>query len=153
MNKKMFFYGLMAIVVAMTALTGCAPKAPEWQWTPGTDAVTYTSPAADTYSATYTVNLKIVGGDNSVLYDGTVTLTSPQMMAAEFISAAITDKGLAQVGLDTGFITKIGDYENDTTTNTYWMYTVNGESPNWGINEFRLRNGDYVLLEYKVVTW
>lgn len=152
MNKKTVFFGLLVLVLAFSSLAGCAPKpvVDAWKWTPGADAVTYTSTAADAYSPTYTVNVKILGGNNTVLYDGKVTLTSPQMMASEFLSAAITDKGLAQVGLDAGFITKVGDYENDTTTNTYWMYYVNGEAANWGVNDFRLRNDDYILLTYEV---
>jgi Domain of unknown function (DUF4430) len=152
MNKKVVVFGLLALVLVLSGLAGCAPKpvaGEEWKWTPGSDAVTYTSPAADSWSPTYTVYVKIVGGNDTVLFDGTVTLTSPQMMANEFLAAAITDKGLAQVGLDTGFVTKVGDYENDTTTNTYWMYYVNGEAPSWGVGEFRLRNGDYILLIYE----
>ena len=156
MKKKSVLFVLLAVAVIIASLTGCATtptptQAPvdAWKWTPGADAVTYKSTAADDWSPTFTVNVRIVGASDPVLYDGTVTLTSPQMMANEFLAAAINDKGLAQEGLDVGFITKVGDYENDTTTNTFWMFYVNGEMPNWGSNEFRMRDGDYLELKYE----
>lgn len=158
MIKRSWLFVVMAIAVAVVSLAGCAKTETEevvdaWKWVPGAEDVTYVSPAADEWSPTFSAYVKIVGGNDTVLFDGKVTLTSPQMMASEFLAAAITDKGLAQEGLDVGFITKVGDYENDATTNTYWMYYVNGEAPNWASNDFRLRNGDFVLLSYEVVEW
>ncbi|GAP14960.1 hypothetical protein LARV_02740 [Longilinea arvoryzae] len=151
MKKRSVLLVVLVLVLISTFMAGCAPKnaADEWKWTPGKDEVTYKSTAADEWSPTFTVYVKIVGGNDTVLYDGKVTLTSPQMMASEFLSAAISEKGLAQEGLDVGFITKVGDYENDSTNNVYWMYYVNGAMPNWGTNEFRLRDGDYVKLAYE----
>lgn len=151
MKKRSVLFVVLALFLVATFMAGCAQKdaADEWKWTPGKDDVTYKSTAADEWSPTFTVYVKIVGGNDTVLYDGKVTLTSPQMMASEFLSAAINDKGLAQEGLDVGFITKVGDYENDSTNNVYWLYYVNGTMPNWGTNEFRLRDGDYVKLAYE----
>lgn len=154
MKKKSLLFIVLAIALVIASLTGCAPKTTKppvdaWKWIPGPDEVVYKSAAADDWSPTFTIYLRIVGAEETVLYDGKVTLTSPQMMANEFLAAAINSKGLAQEGLDVGFITKIGDYENDTTTNTYWMFYVNGEMPNWGTNEYRLRHGDYVELKYE----
>ncbi len=155
MKKLRFLFVLMVIVIAVTSLTACAKKeeVDAWKWTPGKDAVIYKSSAADDWSSTFTVYVLIVGGDETVLFDGTVTLTSPQMMASEFLAAAINDKGLAQEGLDVGFITKVGDYENDSTNGVYWMYYVNGIMPNWGANEYRLRDGDYIKLSYEVSSY
>lgn len=152
MKKKSLLY-VVFVLVLLVSLAGCAKDATlvadNWKWTPGADEVTSKSSAADDWSPTYTVFVKIVGGDNTVMFDGKVVLTSPQMMASEFLSAAITDKGYAQVGLDVGFISKVGDYENDSTTGTYWMFYVNGDAPSWGANEFRMRDGDYLLLTYE----
>ena len=151
MKKLRFLFIVMVVMIAVTSLTACTKKevVDAWKWTPGKDAVTYKSSAADDWSPTYTVNVKIVGGEAKVLFDGPVTLTSPQMMASEFLAAAINDKGIAQEGLDIGFITKVGDYENDSTNGIYWMFYVNGELPSWASNDFRMRNGDYLLLAYE----
>ena len=151
MKKLRFLFIVMVVMIAVTSLTACTKKevVDAWKWTPGKDAVTYKSSAADDWSPTYTVNVKIVGGEGKVLFDGPVTLTSPQMMASEFLAAAINDKGIAQEGLDIGFITKVGDYENDSTNGIYWMFYVNGELPSWASNDFRMRNGDYLLLAYE----
>jgi hypothetical protein len=159
MKKAMRVVALvLAMVMATMMFAGCSgtPKNNEETeaaglWTPGGDSVTVVSEAASTYSPTFTVNLRVVGGNEDVLYDGTVTLTSDTMWTSEFLKAAITDKGLAQDGIDTGFINKLGDYENNSTDSIYWGYTVNGVYAAWGCNQLQLRDGDYVLFTYEKV--
>ncbi len=141
----------MVMAMAFAAFTGCSKEGAKKTWKPGSDSVTVKTETASTYTPTFTVFLKVVGGDKTVLYDGSVTLTSDTMMANEFLKAAITDKGLAQDGIDQGFINKLGDYENNSTDQMYWMYTVNGEAPAWGCNQLQLRDGDYLLFTYDKV--
>ncbi len=149
MRKVMVLFMVMAMAIA--AVTGCSKEEAKKTWKPGKDSVTVKSESASTYTPTFTIFLKVVGGDETVLYDGSVTLTSDTMMANEFLKAAITDKGLAQDGIDQGFINRLGDYENNSTDSMYWMYTINGETPAWGSNQLQLRDGDYMLFTYDKV--
>lgn len=142
-----------AMTMALVMFTACSGGESKKAWKPGSDTVTAVSESASSYTPTFTVYLKVTGGDSKVLYDGSVTLTSDTMWANEFLKAAITDKGLAQDGIDQGFINKIGDYENNSTDSIYWMYKVNGEAPAWGCNQLQLRNGDYVSFSYEKVEY
>lgn len=164
---------LMLAVVMMLAVTGCsgggetesgtgtttAKESEEsqdteeaadssWKFEVGSDLVEEEAVGASEYDPTFTVNLKIVGADEDVLFNGKVTLKSPTMMANEFLKAAVTDKGLAQSGIEVGFVETIGDYVNNSTDSIYWLYTVNGETPSFGSNLYQLRDGDYMLWTY-----
>ncbi|MCK9536941.1 MAG: DUF4430 domain-containing protein [Bacilli bacterium] len=113
----------------------------------------YIAPDVSEWSPVFTVNLKVVGGNETVLFDGKVKVTSDLQMVNEALKAALTEKGLAQDGVDVGFVTQIGDYTNNAETNTYWMYYVNGATPSWGCNQFQMRDGDYILWVYEVTTF
>ena len=126
-----------------------ASDTPAWQFEVGSDVVEEEAVGASEYDPTYTVNLKIVGAEDDVLFNGKVTIKSPTMYGNEFLKAAVTDKGLAQSGIETGFVETIGDYVNNSTDNIYWLYTVNGASPAFGSNLYQMRDGDYMLWEYK----
>jgi hypothetical protein len=149
---------MMILVLAAVSLIGCAKEEPQvqkeaWKFDVGTDQVTYTTPGANQYAGTFKINLKIVGGNSTVLFNGVVNITTNTQWCSEAIQAAVSDKGLAQNGIEVGFITKIGDYENNSESKLYWLYTVNGVTPNFGVNGYQLREGDYILLEYKTATW
>jgi hypothetical protein len=152
-QAKRFIAAVMVAAMVFCTFSGCSKKDEDYTWKPGTDSVTLKSETASAYTPTFTVFLKVVGGDKKVLFDGQVTLTSDTMWASEFLKAAITDKGLAQDGIDVGFVTKLGDYENNATDSIYWMFTVNGVTPAWGCNQLQLRDGDYMLWTYDVVTF
>jgi hypothetical protein len=146
---------IAAIVAACTTETPTpseSPK-PDWMFTVGQDKVTVTAPGANQYAQTFNVNLKIVGGGGTELFNGVVTVTTNTQKLSEVVQAAVSDKGLAQNGIDVGFFTKIGDYENNSETSTYWMYTVNGETPQFGCNELQIRNNDYIRLYYEAITF
>ncbi len=104
---------------------------------------------AGEWDPTYTVHLKIAAPDGMELFNGNVTLKSPTMCASEFLQAALDKKSIRQVGLEQGYVTAMGDYENNTTLNIYWLYDVNGLSPSVGCNQLQLRDGDYMLWSYK----
>lgn len=140
---------VVAIMLMMALLTACAEKAPEWQFEVGEDAVTSTTEGSNEYAGTFNVNLKVVGGNDTELFNGVVTITTNTQWCSEVIKAAVTDKGIAQEGIDVGFITRIGDYENNSETGLYWLYEVNGVSPNFGCSTYQFRDGDYIVLEYK----
>ena len=142
----------------VVGLAGCKTTKPDdkgldWQFEVGEDVVTGESEGATEWSPTYSVNLKIVGGYEDELFNGVVTLKSPTMFGSEFLKAAVTEKGLAQEGIDIGFVTTIGDYTNNAEDNIYWGFTVNGEVSNWGVNQYQMRNNDYMLWTYAVMNF
>ena len=143
----------VALLAIMLVVGACAKtpvvENPAWMFEVGTDAVTTTTVGSTEWAGTFNVNLKIVGGGDNVLFNGPIKITTNTQWVSEVVQAAVTDKGLAQNGIDVGFITQIGDYENNSETNTYWLYTVNGVSPQFGVSSYQFRDGDYILLEYK----
>ncbi|MGI6644173.1 MAG: DUF4430 domain-containing protein [Bacilli bacterium] len=150
---RWIFFGLMVVGLAGCKTTKPDDKGLDWQFEVGEDVVTGESEGATEWSPTYSVNLKIVGGDEDELFNGVVTLKSPTMFGSEFLKAAVTEKGLAQEGIDIGFVTTIGDYTNNAEDNIYWGFTVNGEVSNWGVNQYQMRNNDYMLWTYAVMNF
>ncbi|HZJ89945.1 MAG TPA: DUF4430 domain-containing protein [Bacilli bacterium] len=150
-------FSWLFVGLALASLSGCKPT-PEpselpWKFEVGSDQVTEEAPDAGQFTPTFTINLKIVGGAETILYNGTVTLKSDTMWGSEFLKAAVTDKALAQEGIDIGFVTTLGDYVNNAEENIYWLYTVNGRQPDWGVNGYQMRDGDYMLWTYEAVDW
>lgn len=96
-----------------------------------------------------TFNVKIAAGDD-VLYNGTVALTSDNCFASEATMAAIYEAGCGAEGVESGFVTSIGDYAAGTDADgnyIYWGFSVNGKVTPVACNQFRLLDGDYVLWE------
>ncbi len=159
--RKSFIWTLLGVAMSTLVLSGCGSSSIsssedtgfDWEFEVGTDVVEAEAIDATEWSSTFTVNLKVVGGSETVLYNGTVQLKSNTMWASEFLKAAVTDKALAQEGIDVGFVTTLGDYVNNAEDGIYWMYTVNGVSPSWGCNQYQMRDGDYMLWTYEVVDW
>lgn len=154
--KRKFMATVGMLVIALAALMGFAACSggPDYAWKAGPDTTEYAIAGHTPYAPTYTIFVKIVANED-VLYDGTVTLTSDDMWASEFTSVALSEKGLAQDGLSTGFVTKIGDYENKEIDGEYmyWNFSINGVSSNWGCNQIRCVDGTYLLWEYIASTF
>lgn len=150
--KKMFKglgLALMCVIMA-TAMLACGEPAKQaWQFDVGAETVEYTVDGTNQYSPVLTVNVRIVGGNNKEMYCGKVKVKSADMMASNFIKAVASDKGWAQEGIDIGFISVLGEFTNNTATNTYWFFSVNGIDGQLGCNQIQLRENDYLLLEYK----
>lgn len=145
---------IFLVFVMSLVFTACSMSETDMEKTfeVGQDVVEMEAVGASEYDPTFTVNLRVVGGNGEDLYNGTVALKSPTMWVNEFLKAAITDKGLAQSGIETGFIDTIGDYVNNSADNYYWMYRVNGEMPAFGSNRLQARNGDYIEFVYEQST-
>lgn len=141
---------MLVLVLALSMFAGCGETA---LWKPGKDSVEYKTAGANDYAGTFNVFLKIVGAEENVLFDGTVKLTTNTQWVSEAIMAAVSDKGLANDGIEVGFITRIGDYTNDSNENMYWGFKVNGESPNFGCSGYQLREGDYILVQYSKIIY
>ena len=119
----------------------------------GDQTTEYTVEGASGWT-TETVNVKIVAGED-VLYNGTVTLTSDNVLVSEATYAAITDAGISQDGVLAGFVNSIGDYVGGTDAEgnyVYWGYTVNGKYVPFACNQMPVLEGDYILWEFQTYT-
>ena len=119
----------------------------------GDQTTEYTVEGASGWT-TETVNVKIVAGED-VLYNGTVTLTSDNVLVSEATYAAITDAGISQDGVLAGFVNSIGDYVGGTDADgnyVYWGYTVNGKYVPFACNQMPVLEGDYILWEFQTYT-
>lgn len=153
-NEKHLTILLSALMLlsVFSSFLGCAstPEALAVPFEVGSDTAEYVVDGSSGWTS-YGVNLKIVSGED-VLFNGTVTLTSDNMYASEATFAAIVEKGLSSDGVQSGFVTSIGDYVsgNDAEGNyLYWGYTVNGKMVNFACNEMNLLEGDYLLWEFQ----
>ena len=86
----------------------------------GDQTTEYTVEGASGWT-TETVNVKIVAGED-VLYNGTVTLTSDNVLVSEATYAAITEAGISQDGVLAGFVNSIGDYVGGTDAEGNYVY-------------------------------
>ena len=119
----------------------------------GDQTTEYTVEGASGWT-TETVNVKIVAGED-VLYNGTVTLTSDNVLVSEATYAAITEAGISQDGVLAGFVNSIGDYVGGTDAYgnyVYWGYTVNGKYVPFACNQMPVLEGDYILWEFQTYT-
>ena len=119
----------------------------------GDQTTEYTVEGASGWT-TETVNVKIVAGED-VLYNGTVTLTSDNVLVSEATYAAITEAGISQDGVLAGFVNSIGDYVGGTDADgnyVYWGYTVNGKYVPFACNQMPVLEGDYILWEFQTYT-
>ena len=119
----------------------------------GDQTTEYTVEGASGWT-TETVNVKIVAGED-VLYNGTVTLTSDNVLVSEATYAAITDAGISQDCVLAGFVNSIGDYVGGTDADgnyVYWGYTVNGKYVPFACNQMPVLEGDYILWEFQTYT-
>ena len=151
--------GLAMAFFALFAFLGCGQTTTTTATTAstifsvGTDTGSYAPATTSGWEVTRTVKLQIVGPNNTVLFNGTVTVLSSNPTVYEAFLGACTTKGIAQVSAsDTGFITSVDSYVNGTNS-SYWMGYVNGDSLLVGANSSQIRNGDYVQLKFESVSW
>lgn len=153
--------GLVLAFIALFVMVGCdettTTTTTAVTTTPifvvGTDTGSYAPAELSGWEVTKTVNLQIVGPENTVLFSGTVTVVSSNPTFYEAFLGACETKGIAQVSAtDSGFITSVDSYENGTNS-MYWMGSVNGEGLLVGSNSTQIRNGDYLELVFEAVSW
>ena len=143
-------YLLTLVSLLLCLCLSCAAMAAEGPFTPGEDETEYEVDGASGWTKE-TVFLKIVAGED-VLYDGTVTLTSDNVLVSEFTYAAIVEAGIGAEGVLEGFITSIGDYVagNDADGNyQFWGFSVNGKYVPVACNQMPALEGDYILWKYQ----
>ncbi|WP_226034648.1 DUF4430 domain-containing protein [Aquibacillus saliphilus] len=54
-------------------------------------------------------------------------------------------------GTDQGFITSIEGISQDDESGKYWMYSINGEMPTVGANEYELEVGDQITFDLQAM--
>jgi len=148
--KKTFTAILAAVLLLSLAACSSTQSQPEVPFEVGNQTAEYAVDGASGWTE-QTVNIKIVAGDD-ILYNGTVTLISDDQFVSEVTYAAITETGISQEGVLSGFITSIGDYVagNDASGQyMFWGYTVNGKYVPLACNQMRVLDGDYILWEFQ----
>jgi len=123
--------------------------AAEGPFVPGEDFAEYEIENASGYNVV-TVNMLITAGEDKI-FDGKVKLTSDSLLASEFTQAAVFEAGCGADGIESGFVTFIGDYANGPDANgnyVCWTYTVNGKYVPLACNQFVLLEGDYIHWDY-----
>lgn len=82
---------------------------------------------------------------------------SSNSTVGDLFEKALSDAALSYTGLDKNYISTItapstlGGYPLSEFTNgtcSGWMYTVNGRHPNYGLNDWKLSDGDVVVWHY-----
>lgn len=97
-------------------------------------------------------DLSIVPSDGVILSPVSVTLDE-NATAYDALKKACAQKGIAVSETKSSFggvyITGIGGIcEKDCGNQSGWVYTVNGKSPSVGLENYKLKNGDSVILSY-----
>ena len=77
------------------------------------------------------------------------TFTSKSITVYDVFMKAVNDKGLTQTGAENGYVKSInGLAELDKGPNSGWIYTVNGTSPEMGLKDCVVKNGDVIVWSY-----
>ncbi len=96
-------------------------------------------------SKTVTVRLNV---DNGVMIEDSITLPDTSS-AAEFIRQLCNKNDIEIIGVDEGFITKVGEWENNDTY--AWMFYINDELAEVGTDDYIPSSDDVIALSY--VDW
>ena len=115
----------LALFLSLMMLFACSAVAEEIDMSAptfevGEDTAEYEVEGASGYNVVNAF-VKIAAGED-VLFNGTVTLTSDSLTVAEFTLAAIYEIGCGQEGLESGFVTSIGDYVAGTDADGNYVY-------------------------------
>ena len=96
-----------------------------------------------------------IEGIHQNLYYGTVTVqsfSSPATVSVQEVLACVDEQAenVTITGLDTGYITAVNEDGSGLTADAWdgWLYRVNGVSAMVGINEYRVTDGDHIVLYY-----
>ena len=141
------FLSLMMLFACSAAAESVDMSAPTFEV--GEDETEYEVDGASGYNVV-TAFVKIAAGDD-VLYNGKVTLTSDTLTVAEFTQAAIYEIGCGQEGLETGFVTSMGDYVAGTDADgnyVYWANSVNGKYVPHTCNTVQVLEGYYINWDF-----
>ena len=142
---------LILAAVMTLSLAACGSAQPKVPFEVGDQTTTYAIDGASGWTE-QTVNIKITAGED-VLYNGTVTLTSDDQFVSEATYAAITEAGISQDGVLSGFVNSIGDYVSGTDADgnyVFWGYTVNGKYVPLACNQMRVLDGDYIAWDFQI---
>ncbi|MDR3318812.1 MAG: DUF4430 domain-containing protein [Clostridiales bacterium] len=156
-NLSRAFAGMLIaafMALALTACGGTEDVKEDWMFDVGTETIDIVSESAQSYSTPYTIYFQVVGGGDTVMFAGTVTLKTTTYLAEEIVSGVAAEKGWA-IDMAGGFLSSLGDYQQTGSGVAgdpayFWSFSVNGVSADLGLGKFTLRNGDYMKLFYTV---
>ncbi|MFA9381882.1 MAG: DUF4430 domain-containing protein [Acetanaerobacterium sp.] len=95
------------------------------------------------------VAVRLIGPDETALFDDTVTVTTEEPYAIDATTQALIDGELSPVQESDGFITALAGIESTQTDG--WLMYINGEMAMLGANEQPVIEGD--VLEWKYVNY
>lgn len=149
----LFLAVMMLIVLAscMTSQNSLAVEKADF-FTVGSDIAEAVAETASAYSATYTINLRIVAEDDE-LFNGHVSVQSDTQMLNDYVLAAVKEKGLDFVENEQGYISQIGSYVNDNNAWVYWTLYLNGEMADFGPMSLQVRNGDFIEYRFEAYSF
>ena len=115
--------------------------------------------AAD--STTLTVSVQIEGPDKNISYDSDYKVTlekkADEVSAYDVVTQFMKDKKIEYVSNSPGYIESVNDYgelsfvQGSETIYTGWLFAVNGEISDKGMDATMVSDGDSVTLAYSVM--
>ncbi len=131
---------LTVLLVCIAALTACAEE-------PQNDGATQGPRYAGIIISDY-----VNGGQ---LANTRVELAEDETTVLDLLEKVCAENSLT-LEAEGGFVTRVGDIEQDTANNLSWIYYVNDEMPYVGMDEYQLANEDIVELafcDYTTIEW
>lgn len=146
MRKVMKIFMTVALLLSLAVVVaGCAKE----EFPVGDDHAELVTEDfnADWGHPVITVKLKVIGGEGKIIFSGTVKISAANPVGIYALQAACEEMSvsLTETG---GFVTEVDGYTNDTSTNTYWGFYVNGVMAHLGAGTFQVREGDYIEFSY-----
>ena len=128
---KRFLALLLTIILGVLCFSACSDK---------TDKKTLTADSEEK-----NVTVKIEDTINKTLIEGELSLPE-NCKAGEYLRQLCNEKDVTVTGVDEGYITAVGDVKTDG--NYAWMFYINGELSDGGINDYAPKAGDTISLVY-----
>ena len=109
--------------------------------------------SSGTAKETITVTLEVQAADGAEWLKKSDVNAEKNATAAAVIKKGLAAAGMSADGIDSGYIKSVTKDGNtlsqfDKGANSGWMYKVNGEEPQVGISDYKMKDGDGIVLYY-----
>ena len=117
------------------------------------DSETGQGGSSGTAKETITVTLEVQAADGVKWLSKSSVTAEKNSSAADIIKKGLAAAGMSADGIDKGYIKSVTKDGNtlsqfDKGANSGWMYKVNGEEPQAGISDYKMKDGDSIVLFY-----
>lgn len=117
------------------------------------DSETGQGGSSGTAKETITVTLEVQAADGVKWLSKSSVTTEKNSSAADIIKKGLAAAGMSADGIDKGYVKSVTKDGNtlsqfDKGANSGWMYKVNGEEPQVGISDYKMKDGDSIVLFY-----